>query len=249
MEKIALITGATDGMGLACAKLFGQNGYTVIINGIDDEQALKAQKQLKELGVKCEYFHFDVTKEAEIKEAFVKIKAKYDHLDVLINNAGGLGGRKKFEEMDMEFFRFVMALNFDSAVFVTKESIPLLKKGKNASIINYASNAAYNGGGPGAGIYGASKAAVVTATRAMAKELSPQGIRVNAVSPGTIDTAFHENIKRTNPAVFESWKKNILLGRFGQSEEVASVIKFLCSEDASFITGEIVQVNGGQDLL
>jgi NAD(P)-dependent dehydrogenase (short-subunit alcohol dehydrogenase family) len=249
MEKIALITGATDGMGLACAKLFGQNGYTVIINGIIDEQAAAAQKDLDALGIKNDYYHFDVTKEEEIKAAFVKIKAKYDHLDVLINNAGGLGGRKKFEEMDMEFFRFVMALNFDSAVFITKECIPLLKKGSNASIINYASNAAWNGGGPGAGIYGASKAAVTTATRAMAKELAPFNIRVNAVSPGTIDTHFHDNIKQTNPQVFESWKKNILLGRFGRPDEVASVIKFLCSEDASFITGEIVQINGGQDFL
>ncbi|MBK5201874.1 MAG: SDR family oxidoreductase [Spirochaetaceae bacterium] len=249
MEKIALITGATDGMGLACAKLFGKNGYTVIINGIIDEEAEQAQKELSALGIKNDYYHFDVTVEAEIKAGFVKINAKYDHLDVLINNAGGLGGRKKFAEMDMAFLRFVMALNFDSAIFVTKECIPLLKKGTNASIINYASNAAWNGGVPGAGIYGASKAAIVTATRAMAKELAEFNIRVNAVSPGTIDTHFYDNIKQTNPQVFDSWKKNILLGRLGRPEEVASVIKFLCSEDASFITGEIVQVNGGQDYL
>lgn len=83
----------------------------------------------------------------------------------------------------------------------------------------------------------------------MAKELAPFNIRVNAVSPGTINTHFLDNIKQTNPAVFESWNKNILLGRFGQPEEVASVIQFLCSDAASFITGEIIQVNGGQDFL
>lgn len=249
MEKIALITGATDGMGLACAKLFGKNGYTVIINGIFDEEADQAQKELDELGIKNDYYHFDVTEESEIQDAFVKIKAKYDHIDVLINNAGGLGGRKKFAEMDKAFLRFIMALNFESAIIVTKECIPLLKKGTNSCIINYASNAAWNGGVPGTGIYGASKAAIVTATRAMAKELAEFNIRVNAVSPGTIDTHFYDNIKQTNSKVFESWKKNILLGRLGRPEEVASVIKFLCSEDASFITGEIVQVNGGQDYL
>jgi len=249
MEKIVLITGATDGMGLATAKLFGKLGYTVILNGIMDDQAVVAQKALTDLGVKNDYYHFDVTKADEIAASMAKIRAKYDHLDVLVNNAGGLGGRKKFEEMDPEFFHFVMALNFDSAVFMTKECVPLLKKGTNPSIVNFASNAAWNGGGPGAGIYGASKAAVATVTRAMAKELVAYNIRVNAVSPGTINTHFHDNIKKTHPEVFESWKKNILLGRFGRPEEVSSVIKFLCSEDASFITGEIIQVNGGQDFL
>ncbi len=142
-----------------------------------------------------------------------------------------------------------MALNLDSAFFATRECIPMLKKSKEASVVNFASNAAWNSGGPGAGIYGTSKAAIVTLTRALAKDLSEFGIRVNGVSPGTIDTPFHDGIRKTNPALFESWKNNILLKRFGQPEEVASVISFLCSEKAYFITGEVVQVNGGQDFL
>ena len=116
------------------------------------------------------------------------------------------------------------------------------------SIVNYTSNAAWNAGGPGAGIYGVSKAAVNTLTRALAKELAPAGIRVNAVSPGTIDTPFHAQIKATKPEVFASWKDSILLGRLGQPEEVASVVSFLVSEDASFITAETVQIGGGQAL-
>jgi NAD(P)-dependent dehydrogenase (short-subunit alcohol dehydrogenase family) len=249
MEKIACITGGTGGIGFATAKEFGKLGYTLIINGIDDKQADGAMKELADLDIKAEYYHFNVTIEEEVVANFKKISEKYDHLDVLVNNAGGLGGRSRFEGMTTEFYRSVMALNLDSAFFVTRECIPMLKKSKEASVVNFASNAAWNAGGPGAGIYGTSKAAIVTLTRALAKDLAEFGIRVNAVSPGTIDTPFHDGIRKTNPALFESWKNNILLKRFGQPEEVASVISFLCSEKASFITGEIIQVNGGQDFL
>ncbi len=249
MEKIVLVTGATGGIGFAVAKAFGLKGYTVLYNGIDDEQAQKAGEELTKLGIKSEYYHFDVTKEDEIVANIAKIAAKYDHLDVLVNNAGGLGGRSRFEGMTTEFYRFVLALNLDSAFFTTRECIPLLKKGDKPCIINYASNAAWNGGGAGAGIYGTSKAAIVTLTRALAKDLAEYGIRVNAVSPGTIDTAFHDATRKNNPALFESFKNNILLKRLGQPEEVASVIEFLCSDAASFITGEVVQINGGQDFL
>ena len=116
------------------------------------------------------------------------------------------------------------------------------------SIINFTSNAAWTAGGPGAGIYGTSKAGVHSITRALAKDLAEYGIRVNAVSPGTIDTPFHAQIKSTKPEVFASWKNNILLGRLGQPEDVASVISFLASDDASFITAETIQIGGGQAL-
>ena len=150
--------------------------------------------------------------------------------------------------MSTEFYRSVMALNMDSAFYLSRAAIPYLKKSEYGVIINNTSNAAWNGGGPGAGIYGVSKAAVHAFTRALAKELAPFGIRVNAVSPGTIDTPFHEQIKATKPEVFASWKNNILLNRLGQPEEVASVIAFLVSKDASFITAETIQIGGGQAL-
>ena len=141
-----------------------------------------------------------------------------------------------------------MALNLDSTFFVSRAAIPFLKKGENATIINYTSNAGWNAGGPGAGIYGTSKAAVHAITRALAKDLAEYGIRVNAVSPGTIDTPFHAQIKSTKPEVFASWKNNIMLGRLGRPEEVAAVVSFLASDDASFMTAETVQIGGGQAL-
>ncbi len=249
MSKIALITGATAGMGKKTAIELGKMGYTVVINGIDDAQAEVALAELAALNIQAEYVKFDVMDEEAVASNVKAIGEKYGHIDVLVNNAGGLGGRSRFEEMETSFYRRVMALNLDSAFFASRAAIPFMKDSENASIINFASNAAWNAGGPGAGIYGVSKGGVLLLTRALAKDLAEYGIRVNAVSPGTIDTDFHANIKATNPAVFESWKNNILLKRLGQPEEVATVIGFLVSEKASFITGEVIQINGGQDLL
>ena len=247
-EKVAIITGATGGIGFEVAKRLGKDGYTVILNGIEDEVGAQKVEELKALGISSEYYGFDVTKEDEVTENITKIGEKYGKIDLLVNNAGGLGGRSRFEGMTTEFYRFVMALNRDSTFFASRAAIPYLKKGTNPSIINYTSIAGWNAGGPGAGVYGTAKAAVHTLTRALAKDLAEYGIRVNAVSPGTIDTPFHSEIKSTKPEVFASWKNNILLGRLGQPQEVASVISFLASDDAAFLTAETIQVGGGQGL-
>ncbi len=247
-QKIAVITGATGGIGFAVAKRLGKDGYTVILNGIQDDEGNDRIEELKKEGIQAEYYGFDVTNEDAVSSNIKKIGEKYGKIDAVINNAGGLGGRSRFEEMTTEFYRSVMALNLDSAFFVSRAAIPFLKKGEHPTIINYTSNAGWNAGGPGAGIYGTSKAAVHTLTRALAKDLAEYGIRVNAVSPGTIDTPFHSQIKSTKPEVFASWKDNIMLGRLGQPEDVASVVSFLVSKDAAFLTAETIQVGGGQAL-
>ncbi|MEZ8824744.1 SDR family NAD(P)-dependent oxidoreductase [Vibrio amylolyticus] len=247
-KKIAFISGATGGIGFQVAKRLGQDGYTVVLNGIDAERGVERIAELKAEGINAEFLGFDITDEHAVTENINAIGEKYGCIDVIVNNAGGLGGRSPIEEMSTEFFRNVMALNLDSVFFVSRAAIPFLKKSENASIINFTSNAAWNAGGPGAGIYGTSKAAVHTLTRALAKELAPANIRVNAVSPGTIDTPFHAQIKETKPEVFASWADSIMLGRLGQPEEVASAISFLASKDASFITAETLQIGGGQAL-
>ncbi|MCF7560616.1 SDR family oxidoreductase [Sabulilitoribacter multivorans] len=247
-NKIAVITGATGGIGFEVAKRLGKDGFTVILNGIEDEAGAKRVKELTDEGITAEYYGFDVTNEEAVTSNINKIGNKYGKIDVLVNNAGGLGGRSRFEDMTTEFYRFVMALNLDSTFFASRAAIPFLKKSDYPSIINYTSNAGWNAGGPGAGIYGTSKAGVHAITRALAKDLAEYGIRVNAVSPGTIDTPFHTQIKSTKPEVFASWKNNIMLGRLGQPEEVASVVSFLASKDASFITAETIQIGAGQGL-
>ncbi len=243
--KNVLVTGSTTGIGFATALLFAEKGHNVILNGITglgEEEA----KKLDATDGTYEFLKFDVTNEDAVNENIAKIAEKYGKLDVLVNCAGGLGGRSRFEEMTTEFYRKVMALNLDSVFFVTRACIPLLKKGTDASIINFTSIAGWNSGGPGAGIYGTSKAGVTTLTRALAKDLAEYGIKVNAVSPGTIDTPFHQATKDANPELFESWKNNILMKRFGDAREVATVVEFLANENSSFLTGETIQINGGQ---
>lgn len=247
-QRVAIITGATGGIGFAVAKRLGRDGFTVILNGIEDDEGVKRIEELNSEGIDAEYFGFDVTKEEQVTSNITRIGKKYGKIDVLVNNAGGLGGRSRFEDMTTDFYRFVMALNLDSVFFASRAAIPFLKRGDHPTIINYTSNAAWNAGGPGAGIYGTSKAGVHTLTRALAKDLAEYGIRVNAVSPGTIDTPFHQQIKSTKPEVFASWANNIMLGRLGQPEDVAGVVAFLASRDACFITAETIQIGGGQAL-
>lgn len=215
----------------------------IIITGIDRAAATTALKELNENGIKGKFIYADSMNEEDVDNCFNQISNAYGSLDVLINNVGGLGGRQRFEEMETSFMRSVMALNFDSAFYASRAAIPLLKKGTNPSIINYSTIAVTSGGGQGAGIYAAGKAAIEGLTRALAKDLAEYGIRVNAVSPGTIDTAFHA---ATSREVMETWKNGIVMKRFGEPGEVATVIEFLVSEKASFLTGEIIQINGGQ---
>ena len=247
-NKVAIVTGATSGIGFEVAKRLGQDGFTVVLNGIEDTEGAKKAAALQAEGISAEYVGFDVTNEDAVNSNIQVIGEKYGKIDVLVNNAGGLGGRQRFEEMTTDFYRKVMALNLDSTFFASRAAIPFLKKGDHPTIINYTSNAGWNAGGPGAGIYGTSKAGVHAITRALAKDLAEYNIRVNAVSPGTIDTPFHAQIKSTKPEVFASWKNNIMLGRLGQPHEVANVVSFLASADASFITAETIQIGGGQAL-
>lgn len=246
-KKVLFITGAAIGIGHETCKLFGQKGYVIAFNDFNKENGENALKTLKGMGIEAEFFQGDVTSEACVNEMVTKVVEKYGRIDVLINNAGGLGGRSPIDEMTNDFYNKVMNLNMTSAFYVTRACVPHMKKtaeeAKDAAIINITSIAAYNGAGPGASIYAVSKAGILAFTKAMAKELIPFNIRVNAISPGTIDTAFHNATSRD---IIETWKKGIPAQRLGKPNEVANVMYFLASEMASYLVGEVIQINGGQ---
>ncbi|MBU3142908.1 SDR family NAD(P)-dependent oxidoreductase [Clostridium sp. CF012] len=245
-KKVLLITGAAIGIGFETAKLFASKGYSIAFNDHNEKNGENALNTLKELGADAAFFCGDATDEIVINEIVKKVIQKFGRIDVLVNNAGGLGGRSSVEEMTTEFWDRVLNLNLKSTFFWTREAIPYLKKSPSSSIVNITSLAAYNGGGPGATAYAVSKAGVLSFTRALAKELIPFDVRVNAISPGTIDTAFHN---ATEKGIVESWRKSIPAQRLGQPKEVADIIYFLASPQSSYLVGEVIQINGGQMML
>lgn len=170
------------------------------------------------------------------------VKALGAPVDILVNNAGSLVGRSAVEEMDAELWQEVIALNLSSVFFATKAALPHLSQG--ARIVNVSSVAARHGGGPGAFAYAAAKGGVMTLTRGLAKELASRNIRVNAIAPGVIETPFHD--KFSTPELLETFRKGIPLGRLGTSEECAGAVLYLVSPLASYVTGQSIDINGGQ---
>ena len=250
MQKTALITGGASGIGFATCGVLGKAGYSIALVDIDADNGAKAVSELKSAGVEACFFQTDVTDENQVNKLVRDVADCFGGIDAVVNCAGGLVGRSKIDEMTTEFYYKVMDLNMTSAMYVTRAVVPYLKeavkKGGNPSIVNITSLAEYSGGGPGASIYATSKAALHGFTKAMAKELIPAGVRVNAVAPGTIDTPFYDATPRE---LVESWRSSIPAQRLGEPVEIANIIEFLLSDKASFMVGEVVQVNGGQMMI
>ena len=163
-------------------------------------------------------------------------------VDILVNNAGSLIARSPIEEMDAELWKEVIDLNLSAVFFATKAALPHF--GRNARIVNVSSVAARHGGGPGAVAYATAKGGVMTMTRGLAKELAPRNIRVNAIAPGVIETPFHDRF--STPEMLETFRKGIPLGRLGTPEECAGAVLYLVSPLASYVTGQTIDINGGQ---
>lgn len=242
-QKVILITGGTRGIGFTTARRFAKEGYTIALNDIDAAAGKEAIETLAKEGYEATFFYADVTKEEEVNGMMKAVADKYGKIDVLINNAGSLCGRCPVEEMSTDFWNKVLGLNLYNPFYCTRAVIPYMKN-EGGSILNITSIAAYNGGGPGIAAYAAAKAAILAFTRATAKEFIGYNIRVNAVSPGVVDTDFHS---ATNKEMMESWKQGIPAKRFGTPEDVANAMYFLASGESSYLVGEVIQINGGQD--
>lgn len=239
MKKTVLITGASRGIGAATAKKFASNGYNVIINYYSSDFLAKSLKEELEnkYDISCEIIKCDISNEFEVQVMFKTIKEKFGVIDILVNNAG-ISCDNDFREKTAEEFKKVLNINLVGTFLVTKYAIELMKTG---SIINVASNSAINDNYPESMDYDASKAGVISLTHNFAKALSPN-IKVNAVAPGWINTDMNKDINID----FKTEEKNkIILNRFGESEEVANLIYFLASDEASYINDTIIKVDGG----
>jgi len=239
--KVVLVTGASSGIGRATAEFFGRCGASVAITynknkaGADAAVAAIARPTI---AIKA-----NVTQNSAIEQMVREVESKFGPVDILVNNAGSLIERLRTLEMTEQRWDEVVDLNAKSAFFAAQAVIPkMLEKGSGV-IVNVTSIAARNGGALGSIHYSSAKAAILTMTKGLAKEFATQGIRVNAVSPGVIDTPYHETF--TTPEVMDILRKAIPMGREGRPEEVASVIAFLASDAASYLCGETIEVNGG----
>ena len=242
-NKVVLVTGGGRDIGKAIALKLASEGAKVVINYSQSEEAAKQTLQeIKNAKGEAAIFKADLTKSSEVMKLKDFCVTNFgDRLDILINNAGGIIGRKKLIEQDEAFYDEVMNLNFKSIFLMTRAFIDIIPAG--GCIVNVSSQAARDGGGGGASLYAASKGAITTYTRGLAKELGPSGIRVNAVCPGLIGTTFHD--KFTSSEVRKNVSASTPLRREGTAEEVANLVAFLASNDASFITGANYDINGG----
>jgi 3-oxoacyl-[acyl-carrier protein] reductase len=241
--KSALITGASRGIGAATAVTLAQNGVSRLLLHYNSfrEGAEAVAGRCRAHGADVELLHADLSADAAIAEFCRAMRGR--DIDILLNNAGHLVKRAKLAEFTPELFDAVMNLNVKSLYFITQAVVPAMIAKGSGVIVNVSSIAARNGGGPGATIYSAAKAAVSTITKGLAKELAPQGIRVNAVSPGTVDNYFHE--KYSNREILNNVVAATPAGRLGTNEEVADVILFLCTEPSRYMHGQTLEINGG----
>ena len=245
-NKVVLITGASTGIGAAAARAFAEQGSKVVVHyNASKDAADKVAREVKAAGGEALLVGVDVTKSANVKRIVADALAGFGRIDVLVNNAGGLVQRTKIEDYTEAFLHQVLDLNVIQVAMFMHEVVPAMRKQGGGNIINVSSIAARHGGGGGAIVYAGAKGFISTATKGWAKELVGDKIRVNAVSPGVITTPFHERYSTAEQ--LKAMQATIPMNRLGTAEECAGTFIYLASDAMSgYVTGQVIEVNGGQ---
>jgi len=240
-DKVAVVTGGTRGIGFEIVRTFLENKAKVVLLGSKEETVNNAIQKLKQENNNYEVIGFYpvLHDEKEVKETFIKVKDQFGKIDILVNNAG-ISSSTKLEDYTIEEYDKISNLNMKSVFICSKEIVPYLKETKG-TIINTSSMVSIYGQ-PSGVMYPASKYAVNGITKSLARELAKDGIRVNAVAPGITET---DMVKNLSKEMIEPLIKTIPLGRIGTPKDVANCFLFLASDLASYVTGEILQVDGG----
>lgn len=243
-EKVALVTGASSGIGAATAKILAANGARIAINFHQNKDgAEKTRDEIINAGGAAVTVQADVGKASDVDSLVKRTTDELGPIDILVNNAGSLVERLRILELTEERWDEVMDLNLKSAFLCCRAVAQSMMERKAGTIVNVSSIAGRTGGALGSIHYSTAKGGLITFTKGLAKELAPFGIRVNAVSPGVIDTKYHETF--STPEMMKGYVAGVPLGRVGTPGEVASVICFLASNASSYLAGETIEINGG----
>lgn len=237
--KVAIITGGTRGIGLETVRLFYENKAQVVLFGSRKETVDKALATLKEEGMEVSGYYPNLSDFNDVEKVIEEIHSKYGHIDIIINNAG-ISANRKIEETTAEDFAKIMDLNVNAIFNMTKATVPFMKENKGGVILNTSSMVSIYGQPSGVG-YPASKFAVNGLTKSLSRELAPFNIRVNAVAPGITNTDMVASLPKE---MIEPLIKTIPLGRIGEPRDIANAFLFLASDMASYVTGEILSVDG-----
>ena len=241
--RTALVTGGSSGIGLETCRLLAKDGAAVAIHYFRSKDAAeRLVNELKAHGAKAISVQADVTKREEAHRMVEEVRAELGKVDLLVNNAGNILGRKNITEETGELWQATMDLNLTSLVWVTQAVVTDMIDQKWGRIVNNSSAGARFGGTPGVAAYVTAKAGVLGLTKAMAKEFGQYNVNVNAILPGWIDTPFHVKAGSGN---LDRFKSTINIGRVGTPEEIASVIVFLLSDGAKYMQGAMIDINGG----
>jgi 3-oxoacyl-[acyl-carrier protein] reductase len=244
--RIALVTGASTGIGAAVAREFGRLGARVAVHYFaSGDAAREVADGIRSAGGEAITLRGDAHRSDDMRRVVAQACEHFGGLDILVNNAGALVRRVPIEQFDDAIFDDVIDLNVRSALAATAAAVPTLRARGGGNVIFVTSIAARHGGGPGASLYAGSKGFISTVTHGLAKELAPDRIRVNAVSPGVIATPFHE--KFSTPEQLEAMRRTIPMGRLGVADECVGAFVYFASDRLSgYVTGQVLEVNGGQ---